>query len=260
MRVANKRMILTGAGSGIGRELAKLLISKGAHVIALDINEENLNTLQSEVNNTNISVNKVDVSSKEHIEAFKDEYLKMYESVDILINNAGIIQPFKTINDLDMEIINWVMNINFYGPVILTKIFLPLLLERPEAHIVNVSSMGGFFPFPKQSIYGASKAALKLFTEGLYAELLNTKVHVTSVLPGAVNTAITKNSNIETKDSGNYKMLSAVKAAEIIIDAIEKDKFQVFVGTDSKMMNIMYKLNAKKAISFINKKMGDIAK
>ena len=153
-----------------------------------------------------------------------------------------------------MDTIYKVMNVNFYGPLKLVKLFLPSFLKRKEGHIVNVSSMGGFFPFPGQTVYGASKAALKLFTEGLYAELLNTNIKVTLVLSGAVNTNISKNSNVEI-DSGNsnYKMLSSKKAAEIIIKGIEKDKFKVYVGKDSKIMNLMYKFNDKKAIKLINK-------
>ena len=77
---------------------------------------------------------------------------------------------------MEHDDIERVLNYNFYGQIYMTKAFLPYLLERPEAHIVNVSSMGGFFPVPGQILYGASKAAVKLFTEGLYAELIETNV------------------------------------------------------------------------------------
>lgn len=84
-----------------------------------------------------------------------------------------------------------VINVNFYGTVYLTKAFLPHFLKRPEAQIVNISSMGGFISFPMQTIYGAAKAAVKIFTEGLYAELRETSVKVTVVHPGAIATNIT---------------------------------------------------------------------
>ncbi|WP_252629481.1 SDR family oxidoreductase, partial [Enterobacter sp. JH539] len=90
------------------------------------------------------------------------------------INNAGIIQPFVKIDQLGYEVVERVFNVNFYGTLYMTKTFLPHLLTRPEAHIVNVSSMGGFLPVPGQTIYGASKAAVKLFTEGLHSELADT--------------------------------------------------------------------------------------
>ena len=138
-----------------------------------------------------------------------------------------------------------------------------LTKDRTEQYIVNVSSMGGFFPFPGQTIYGASKAALKIFTEGLYAELEKTNVRVMIVLPGAMNTNITTNSNVEmntTKDESNYKMLEADVAAAQIIDGIEKNKFKLFLGSDAKFLKFLYKINSKWAISFINNKMSNINK
>ncbi len=255
MKIKNKKIIVTGAGSGIGRDLTKELIAKGAYVVALDINKENLDKLSSELNSNNLSIYKVDVSNQDELNKFKSLYMEKEREIDGLINNAGIIQPFINVENITDEIINKVININFFGPLYLTKLFLPELLKRKEAHITNISSMGGFFPFPGQTIYGASKAALKLFTEGLYAELLNTNIKVMVVFPGAVATNIAKNSNVEIAGGEGYKSLSSLKAAQTIIKGIEKDKFQLFVGQDSKMMNFMYKMNAKKAINYINKMM-----
>ncbi len=101
------------------------------------------------------------------------------------------------LNDLDYEAIERVLDVNLYGTIHVVKAFLPHLLERPVAHLANVSSMGGFLPVPGQTIYGASKAAVKLMTEGLYAELLETNVAVTFVMPGAVSTDITANSGVD---------------------------------------------------------------
>lgn len=256
MKVKDKRIIVTGAGNGMGKEITKLLLSKGAFVEAIDINEENLKTLKNELNNENLSTTAVDVSSDESINSF----VKSCEGkqIDGLINNAGIIQPFVHVENLEMNLINKVMNVNFYGPLKLTKAFLPRFLKLPEAHIVNISSMGGFFPFPGQTVYGASKAAVKLFTEGLYAELLGTNVKVTLVFPGAIATNITANSGVEMKtdaSSSSMKMLSPEKAAQQIINGMEENKFQLYVGSDSKMMNLMYKLSPKKAIKLIKEKM-----
>lgn len=259
MELNNKKIILTGAGSGIGRELAIQLINKGAKVAALDINEAELNITKTMVKlPENITLHKVDVSSEESMYEFKTEYMSLYNNeIDIIINNAGIIQPFVTLDKLEDSAINRVMNVNFYGPLKLTRLFLNEIKNRPEGYIVNISSMGGFFPFPGQTIYGASKAALKLFTEGLYAELLGSNVHVSIVFPGAIATNIMKNSNVEMigASDSKMKMLSASKAASIIIKGIEKNKFQMFVGNDSKFMHFMYKLNPEKAIKFIKKQM-----
>jgi len=258
MKVKGKKIILTGAGSGIGRELAIQLSKKGAIVAALDINSDSLVKLENEI--SNISTYAVDMSNNESIDKFKEEYYKTNDSVDMIINNAGIIQPFFNVEKLEDSTINKIMNVNFFGPLRLTKIFINDLLKRKEAYIVNISSMGGFFPFPGQTIYGASKAALKLFTEGLYAELLDTKVKVMIVFPGAVNTNITKNSGIEIDSNSSYKTLSPAKAADTIIKGIEKNKFQLYIGGDSKIMHFLYNLNPKSAIKMINKQMKNLKK
>ena len=104
--------------------------------------------------------------------------------VDGLINNAGIVQPFVPVADLDPAAIRRVIEVNLMGPINMVTAFLPVLLTRPEAHIANVSSMGGFFPFPGQTIYGASKAGVKLLSEGLHLELLDTPVRVSAMVGG----------------------------------------------------------------------------
>lgn len=260
----NKKVILTGAGSGIGREIALELIKQGAYVNALDINFESLKeTKKLSGESDKLSLYTVNIDDEAALNKFRDEYYKSNDTVDILINNAGIIQPFVNFSELDKASINRVMNVNFFGLINLTQLFLPELLKRPKANIVNISSMGGFFPFPGQTIYGASKAAVKLFTEGLYAELLDTNVSVTLVFPGAIATNIMQNSNVKMKStdstkSSGMKMTSAIDAAKQILAGTEKNKFKIYVGTDSKMMNLMYKLNDKKAIRFIKKKMSQL--
>lgn len=263
MELKNKRVIVTGAGSGIGKNITLQLLEKGALVAAADINEESLNLLKEEVKSDNLKTFIVDMSDSSSINKFRDDYIKELSYVDILINNAGIIQPFVTIDELDNSIINKVMNVNFFGPVTLTKLFLKDIKKRAEGYIINISSMGGFFPFPCQSIYGASKAALKLFTEGLYAELLDTNVKVMVVMPGAVNTNITKNSNLNVDTNSNkssYKLLEPETAAKLIIKGIEKNKFKLFLGSDSKFMRFFYKFNSKLAIKTVNKKMKKMLK
>lgn len=263
MKVVGKKIIVTGVASGIGKELAKQLINKGSYVIGLDMNEENLNKLKQEINSELLQTYVVDISSDESLNNFYNDYFKNNNYVDGIINNAGIIQPFINIDKIDMETVNRIMNVNFFGPLKLTKLVLPSLLSRPVAHIVNVSSMGGFFPFPGQTIYGCSKAALKMLTEGLYGELMDTNVAVTAVFPGAIDTNIATNSNVkmmESSSNSNYKMTSAYDAASIIIKGMEKNKFKIYVGSDSKAMNFMYKLNDAKAIKFINKKMKELVK
>jgi short-subunit dehydrogenase len=149
----------------------------------------------------------------------------------------------------------------------MTKAFLPYLLNRPEGYVVNVSSMGGFLPVPGQSVYGASKAAVKLLTEALFAELLDTNVHVSVVFPGATATNITQNSGvngpeISTSDDKkqSFTMLPASDAAKIIVNGIEKNKPQIFTGKDSRFMNKLYRFNAVYATKFIAKQMKSLLK
>ena len=264
MEIKKQNVIVTGAASGLGLELTKQLLQEGANVAAVDINEENLNKLKEELNTKRLRTYVVDMGNSDSIKKFREEYKKNYSDVDIIINNAGIIQPFVKVESLDDNVINKVMNVNFFGPLNLIRYFMEdLTKDKKEQYIVNVASMGGFFPFPGQTIYGASKAALKIFTEGLFAELEKTNVRVMIVLPGAMATNITKNSNVEvstTEENSSFKMLSPVDGAKQIIKGIKKNKFKLFLGSDSKFLKFLYKLNSIWAIRFINKKMSSINK
>src|SRR5690606_9821718 len=126
----------------------------------------------------------VDITDRDAVQDLVPQVERAHGTVDGIINNAGIIQPFVPVAELSYPDIERVLNVNLMGTIHMVKAFLPVLLARPEGYIANVSSMGGFFPFPGQSMYGASKAAVKLLTEGLYAELLETDVHVSVIMPG----------------------------------------------------------------------------
>jgi len=264
MNIANKTILVTGAGSGIGKELAIALIEKNAKVVAVDIHEATLQELKKFLGEKSkrLSTYVADISSKTAVEALSKNVISDEGHIDGLINVAGIIQPFVKVNELDYDAINRVMNINFFGTLFMVKSFLPSLLKRPEAHIVNISSMGGFLPVPGQSIYGASKAAIKMLTEGLYAELKDTNVKVSVVFPGATQTNISINSGVKIPEQQKnpskkqaIKMLPASEAARLIIVGIEKNKLQIFLGSDSKLMNTLYRLNPVFAINLIAKQM-----
>ena len=239
MEVNNKVVIVTGGGNGMGREMVLNLLDKGAKVAAVDMREAALiETFKLAGDKSpNLTTHILDITDKEAVAKFADEVVALYGKIDGLINNAGIIQPFVKVNDLKFTDIERVMNVNFYGTLFMIKAFIPHLLNRSEAYIVNVSSMGGFLPVPGQSIYGASKAAVKLLTEGLYAELLNTNVKVAIVFPGAIGTNITLNSGVEgpkmpAGNSPKIKMLSPVEAAEIIINGIQKNEVRILNPED----------------------------
>lgn len=261
MKVLNKVIVVTGGGSGIGRELVLNLLSKGASVAAVDLNRESLEETKKLAGDKSdkLSLHVLNITDQKSVEALPAEVIDQHGTVDGIINNAGVIQPFVSVNELDYDKIKLVMDVNFYGTLYMTKSFLPHFLERPEAHITNISSMGGFLPVPGQSVYGASKAAVKLLTEGLRSELKGTNVNVTVVFPGAVNTNITKNSNAERENDGKEndtsKLLSPQDAAEIIINGMENNKYRIFAGKDSKMLDIMTRINPEKAANLIADKM-----
>ena len=260
MKVQNKTIVVTVGGSGMGRELVLNLLSKDAKVIALDINKTGLEEtvrLAAE-KSTSLSTHIIDITDKSAVEQLAAKIISERGFVDGLINNAGIIQPFVKLNDLSYEVIERVFNVNFFGTLYLTKAFIPHFLSRPEAHIVNIASMGGFLPVPGQTIYCASKAAVKLMTEGLNAELTETKVRVSIVFPGAMNTNIMSNSGLEVKQPTEQKssrILSPFEAARLIIDGIEANKSRIMVGKDSKTMDLIYRINPGFAARLIYKKM-----
>jgi short-subunit dehydrogenase len=259
MKVQGKSIVVTGGGNGVGRQIVLQLLDKGATVYAVDINEEALKETVEIANSNRLFTYKVDISNREAVFAFAEQVNEEHGKVDGLINNAGIIQPFIPLNELEMDRIDRVMNINFYGTLHMVKAFLPMLLKRPEAHIVNVSSMGGFLPVPGQSVYGASKAAVKLLTEGLSSELKDTNVNVSVVIPGGIATDIKKNSDIAySKSASEVKsnmVLTPQKAAELIIQAMEKKKLRAYIGKDCKAMKMLYNLSPKFAMNMINKVM-----
>jgi short-subunit dehydrogenase len=263
MKVKGKVIVVTGGGGGLGQALVLYLLQLGATVAAVDINESALHQTKNLAGSQSnkLSTHILDITDKEGVLAFPEEVVKAHGSIDGIINNAGIIQPFIHVNALDYTKIEQVMNINFYGSLYMVKAFLPYLLKRPEAHIVNISSLGGFMPFPGQTIYGASKAALKLLTEGLYAELKHTNVKVSIIHPGAMATKIMSNSGLEAskvkEDTDKSSMvLSPEQAAIKVIKAMEKDKFRAMVGKDATLLDLMYRLSPKRAVDFIVKKMG----
>jgi NAD(P)-dependent dehydrogenase (short-subunit alcohol dehydrogenase family) len=261
MKIANKVVVVTGAGSGIGRELVLCLLSKGARVAGVDLSSQALDETASLAGRYKDQFASLvaSVADRPAVEALPERVLTHFGAVDVLINNAGIIQPFCRLNELDYPTIERVLNVNLLGVLYCTKAFLPHLLERPEAHIVNISSMGGFVPVPGQTIYCAAKAAVKLMSEGLASELAHTSVRVTVVFPGAVATNIMSNSGLSnpraSKSGGAMQPLPASAAAASIIRGMERNEQRVFVGKDAAIMDKLYRLSPGYASRMIADKM-----
>jgi NAD(P)-dependent dehydrogenase (short-subunit alcohol dehydrogenase family) len=265
MKCADKTVVVTGAGSGMGRELVFELLRRKARVAAVDLNAASLQETAklADVPGDALASFKLNVADHAAVRELPKAVQQKLGAVDGVINCAGIIQPFVRLADLDYTVIDRVFDVNFRGTLFITKAFLPELLKRPAAHIVNVSSMGGFIPFPGQTAYGASKAAVKLMTEGLHAELSESNVRVTVVFPGAIATNIKENSGVAnhaSSGSQNHegKAMPADLAARQILDGMEADRYRVLVGKDARFLDAMYRFNPARATSFIAKQMKHI--
>jgi NAD(P)-dependent dehydrogenase (short-subunit alcohol dehydrogenase family) len=246
--------------------VALQLLAAGGRVAGVDLNETGLKeTAELAQVGDRFSAHALSITDREAMMALPAQVEDLHGKADGLVNVAGIIQKFVKVVDLPLEEIEKVMNVNFYGVINTCQAFLPTLMSRPEAALVNVASMGATAPVPGQSVYGASKAAVVLLTEGLYAELIDTRVSVTTIYPGAIATNIAGNSGLAGRSSDDasaskHKMTSAKDAGAVIVDAIVKGKFRATIGSDAKMMDRLHRLAPKKATEIIAKKMADLIK
>jgi len=266
MRVGGTTIVVTGAGSGMGRALVLELLARGATVAGVDRNAQPLaETAAAAAAGDRLSLHVLDVTDAAAVAALPEAVVAAHSQVDGLINNAGIIQPFVDVADLPEDTARRVLEVNFWGPLRMVQAFLPALRERPQAHIANVSSMGAFLPVPGQGVYGASKAAVKLLTEALYAELLETRIGVSVIMPGAVETGITENSGVSMPaaagapaDPGAGAQARVTRpdvAARIMLDGIEADRLHILVGRDARLMNLAVRLSPRRATHLIHRQM-----
>lgn len=265
MKIRDKVFVVTGGANGMGRQVALLLVAKGARVAVVDVDVAGLKETAALTapQAGRISTHVVDVAERSATSALPDAVVAAHGAVDGLVNVAGIIHRFARLNDLEFGEIERVLNINLYGVLNVTKAFLPYLLKRPTAHITIVSSMASYAPVPGQAIYGASKAAVKMLAEGLNSELRDTNVRVSVVFPGAVKTDIAVNSGAMTLDENeatarSMRMLPSKVAAAKIVRGIEKDSRRVFVGLDALLLDKLNRLTPASAAKLIWSQMRDV--
>ncbi len=188
-----KVAVITGASSGMGRALAVQLADLGCHLALADLNQNGLEETAALASREGrqIMLRKLDVGQRDLVYAFAEDVQKQYGQADLVINNAGVSTNIE-IEDLDYGYFESLMNINFWGVVYGCKAFLPFLRQRPDAHIVNVSSIFAIAAFPRYAPYNAAKAAVRAFSETLAAEMMIQKIPVTvsCVFPGGVGTGI----------------------------------------------------------------------
>ena len=267
-----KVAVITGAGSGMGRYLAILLAKDGADVCVCDVNEKTLNETVIMLRKYNVSVSShlLDVSDKESIEALPQKVIDQHGKVDLVFNNAGVGSG-SYFQDMNKDNWDWVMGINFEGVVNSTRAFIPHMINNSEAAIVNTSSIFGMVAIPGQSVYHATKFAVRGFTESLALEMkqTNPNLQIHCVHPGHIGTNIASSARISDEDFDKTQARMSIfnrnppktkqemgelfkeggmhpsKAAKIILDGVKKNNSRIFVGLDAKLLDLSQRLFPK---------------
>lgn len=250
----DKVVALTGAGSGIGRALAVEAARQGAFLALSDWDEAGVKETERLAGAKRSLSRKVDVRSEEQFAAFAADVARDFGGAHVIVNNAGVtVSDF--VGAMKRTDFEWLMDINFWGVVRGTEVFLPQLKAKDDAHVVNISSVFGLIGVPSQSAYNASKFAVRGYTESLRQELERTSVHVTCVHPGGVKTNIVRNGRNHTSPTGDavepetfarefdrVAKTSPTAAATIIWNGILANAPRVLVGNDARAIDFVQRL------------------
>ncbi|MGN6244835.1 MAG: SDR family NAD(P)-dependent oxidoreductase [Motilibacteraceae bacterium] len=260
--VRGKVAVITGAASGIGRNLAFELARRGARLAVSDVNDDGLHETADGVRTLggepHLAV--LDVSDRIAVEAYAAAVVEDLGVVHQVYNNAGISGGGRTVLETPWDVYERTVAVNLFGVIHGTKAFLPHLIASGDGHVVNVSSLNGYFAQPTLSAYCASKFGVRGFSEALRAEMLTAghPVRVTVVHPGGVRTNIATASLEEARAQGleptpeqlnrarvyNDKLLSmpAEQAARIIVDGVESGSPRIRVGRDAAAVDRLVRL------------------
>lgn len=227
---SGKNIIITGAGSGLGKLLTDRISHFDCQLILLDINQSALlNTLNRfEHRQASFDSYKIDLSSKQEINKLTEEILKKYQRIDILFNNAGIVIG-KSILETTQENIEKTFQVNTLAPIFLTKAFLPSMAKNNSGHIINISSASAFTGLPLLADYAASKAALHNFNDSLRLEIAeqNLNIHTTVIAPFYINTGMFH--GVKTKFPFILPILNPNDVADKIYDAVISKKSRLIL-------------------------------
>ena len=271
-----KVALITGAGSGIGRALAVELADSGCSLALVDWNADSLaeTKLLLEKKNVAVSTHAFDISDREKVSNLPNQVLSHHNQIDMVFNNAGlsIVGSVKEVDEGDW---NFGLDILLNSVIQMTTVFLPLLEKRPEAAIINTSSIFGLFSVPKQSIYNVSKFGVKAFTESLALEMevSDSPVEVYCVFPGHIGTNIyssAKFKSFEADDAGaaifganaatkeeagiNFRHnapSSPEHAAKVILKNIKKKNKRILIGIDAHFYDLMSRLFPRNFLKII---------
>jgi len=257
MRTLNGAVgVITGAGSGIGRALALRLARERCDLAIADIDAAGLaeTAVKARASRINLSTHVVDVADRAAMAEFRDGVLRAHGRVNLLVNNAGVAL-LGNVTELTLDEIAWLMGVNFWGVVHGIKLFLPVLQQQGDAHIVNLSSVFGIIAPPGNAPYAASKFAVRGFSEALSHELAlaRSKVKVTTVHPGGIRTAIAARARVGAA-VGDARRTEAVTrfdqmartspeaAAERILRGILHDEKRVLISSDARFLDVVQRL------------------
>lgn len=242
--------VITGAGAGIGRELAVQLARAGARVAVSGRNIENVEETAElcRAAGAEARAYEVDVADRHAVLKHADEVVADFGQVNLVVNNAGV-SLIGTVDEVSWDDLDWIVNINFWGVVHGTKAFLPHVIASGDGHIANVSSMFGLVACPTQSGYNATKFAVRAFTDSLRQEMrmYGHPVGVSSVHPGSIRTDIAKKAHVGgdrdvSQLAANFDRIAKMtpeQCVEIILSGIRKDKAQILCGNDARFMAIL---------------------
>ncbi len=248
-----KVVVVTGAGSGMGRALALLCAERGASLALADYNTETVEETAGIISSRGFPciAHRVDVSDRTAVRGFAQTVIGHYGFVDVVFNNAGIIPMFERFERSTYEVMERIIAVNFWGVVYGSREFIPYLLQRPEAALVNTSSVSGILAYMGLSPYVASKFAVRGLTETLRMEYRKTNLKVIAVYPGAIATRIKENSpfytdeekriaRMQLEDKKTVKHLtSAEDAARKILAGMMAGKARIIIGKDAVMQDLM---------------------
>lgn len=240
----NKVVCITGASSGIGEATAYRMAEEGAKLILIALEADKLQEVREKclsLGSPDVAVFPYNLADLENLPALMESAWQTFGRIDVMYNNAGISQRTTTI-DTEMSMIHKIMDIDYYAPVIITKVLLPKMLEAGGGQFAVTTSIAGCFGFPLRCAYSSAKHALYGFFETVHAEYYNQNVRVTLVCPGRVQTnisfyALDKGGRQHGKmDAGQANGVTPQKAARQIVNAIYRRKREVRVGSTELLM------------------------
>jgi len=248
--LSGRTAVVTGAGSGIGRALARALAAEGCRLALVDIDPAGLEATRRLLAGAPVSTHLADVAERERMAALPAEIAAEHGAIHLLFNNAGITIS-ESFEDSTLERLERVIGVNLWGVLYGCHFFLPHLKRAGEAQIVNTSSMAGFLGLPNQASYSLSKAAVKSLSETLRVELAGHGIGVTSLHPGAIKTNIMKAAvryGSDAEETARLEKLvmrfgmSPEKLAERAIRAVKRNRMRQRIGFDAYLMDGLKRL------------------